>query len=174
MTENVNIILSFLQIFLHAEKEWPETLLIHVGWFSWSPPSQYQNQCWRFVSRTIGNKIPWNVNPYVTFFVHEKALENVVGEVAATLSWFQHVDFYNLYPLNHADGSDFSSNTILFAWYDNTISVSDNKMIHGFYKLMIMFLFNPLKKQYGRSHAGESWCMSVASPGAYINLRNFN
>ena len=55
-------------------------------------PSQYLNQWWNIVNWTIRNKFQWNFYSYLNIFVKENAFENVVSEMAASLSWSQCVN----------------------------------------------------------------------------------
>ena len=46
----------------------------------------FKNQCWSIVNWTRRNKLKWNVNRNSFIFIQENPFENVVWEMAATLS----------------------------------------------------------------------------------------
>ena len=48
-------------------------------------PSHYLNQCWLIVKWML-RTLQWNSNRNTKFFIHENAFENVICEMAATLS----------------------------------------------------------------------------------------
>ena len=57
----------------------------------YSAPSHYPNQCRIIVTWTITNKLLWNFNQNIKLFIHEKASEYTICEMAAILSrgrWF--------------------------------------------------------------------------------------
>ena len=54
--------------------------------WSYSTTSHYLNQCWVIVNWTLRNKLQWNFNKNSKLFIHEKASENIVCEMAAILS----------------------------------------------------------------------------------------
>ena len=60
-----------------------------------------RNQCWNMVNCAPGNKLQWNLNRNAYIFIQENALENVVWEISAILSWPQCVliKTWNLIPL---------------------------------------------------------------------------
>ena len=49
-------------------------------------PSHYLNQCWVIVNLTLTNKRQWYFNQNTKLFIHENASENIVCEMAASLS----------------------------------------------------------------------------------------
>ena len=49
-------------------------------------PSHYLNQCWNIVNWTHRNKLQWNLNRNIYFFIQENAFENVVWKMEAILS----------------------------------------------------------------------------------------
>ena len=60
-------------------------------WFRWwlgaySVPSHYLKQCSAIVNRTLRNKLQWNFNQNIKFYIHENASENIVSQMAAILS----------------------------------------------------------------------------------------
>ena len=53
---------------------------------AWTAPSHYMNQCWNIVNWTLRNKLLWYFNRNSNIFIQENALENVVCEMAYSLS----------------------------------------------------------------------------------------
>ena len=55
--------------------------------------SHFLNQCWFIVNWTLRNKLEWNFNQNTKLFIRGNAYENIVCEMAATLSgsggWFK-------------------------------------------------------------------------------------
>ena len=54
--------------------------------------SRYLNQWWNIVNWTLRNKLQWKFNRNSNIFIHENAIESVVCEMAAILSWPQWVN----------------------------------------------------------------------------------
>ena len=52
----------------------PTWLLCNGGFFAWSAPSHYLNQCWSIVYLTLRNKIQWNTNRDSYTFIKEMHL----------------------------------------------------------------------------------------------------
>ena len=53
---------------------------------AYSAPRHYSSQCWLFINWTLGNKLQWHFNQNTKLVIHENASENIVCEMAATLS----------------------------------------------------------------------------------------
>ena len=53
---------------------------------AWSAPSHYLNQCWIIINSNHRNKLRWNPRRNSSIFILENAFENVVCEMASTLS----------------------------------------------------------------------------------------
>ena len=69
---------------------------INHYWFrwwlvTWAAPSHYLNQCWNIVNWNRRYKLQWNLKWNSYIFIQENAFVNVVCEMAAILSWPQHV-----------------------------------------------------------------------------------
>ena len=52
---------------------------------AYSAPSHYLNQCWVIVNLNLRNKLQWNFIQHTKLFIHKKASENIVCEMAAIL-----------------------------------------------------------------------------------------
>ena len=66
-------------------------LATSLHWFrlwlvAWMAPSHYLNQCWNIINWPLRNKLQWNFNQNSNIFIQENALENVVYQMAFTLS----------------------------------------------------------------------------------------
>ena len=59
---------------------------------AWSAPSHFLNQCWNIVNWALKNKLHWNFTQNTKRFIHEKASENIVCEIAAVLSRWRWVN----------------------------------------------------------------------------------
>ena len=90
--------------------------LFHHHWFrewlaTWSVPNHYVNQCWNIVNSNLRNKFWWNFKWNSYIFSQENAFENVVYEMAASLSGPQYIDA-TVHLKSYAHGSHF-----VVVWY---------------------------------------------------------
>ena len=65
---------------------------LHKGPVTWAAQSHYLNQCWNIVNCTLGNKRRRNFNRNQHIFIQENAFENVICEMAASLTRPQYVN----------------------------------------------------------------------------------
>ena len=74
---------------IYASVNYPS--LVQIMACRLAAPSDYQNQCWNNVNRTLGSKYQWNFNRNSYIFIKEKAFENIIRKMMVILHWPQYV-----------------------------------------------------------------------------------
>ena len=116
------------------------------GFFAWSAPSHYLNQCSNIVNWALWNKLPWQFNLNSNISIQEKSIESVVCKMAAILSRPQCIK-------NRAHGLCFV--VVRAGWFYPYIMSHPSELLHWHWNnntVTPLLMKQPLKLWVNRSH----------------------
>ena len=87
ISNNLNVLTHWGRVRIYVSVNWPSLVpIMSCRRQDWTAPSHYRNQCWNIVNWILRNKSQWNFNHNSYIFIQENSFENVVCEMASTLS----------------------------------------------------------------------------------------